>query len=171
MDARGYQSHRRRRDPSLKAYVRQSLDGLKQQIDTMTLKEGPAGPAGRDGRDGKDGKDGAPGVAGLNGKDGVDGMGFEDLDLEHDGERTVTFTWKKGDRVKSCPITFPVTIYRGVYDATKGYERGDQVTWGGNTWTAKATTTEQPGFAKQSSSWQLTCKAGRDGKAAGKDPK
>ena len=138
----------------------------------LTGERGERGADGRDGKDGKDGRDGKDGIGlpgekgldGLDGKDGRDGFGFDDLTVEHDGERTVTLVYKRGELVKSFEIVFPVSIYRGVFDAAKAYEKGDVVTWGGHAWTALLNTLEQPGLTQKSSDWQLTVKAGRDGK-------
>jgi hypothetical protein len=132
----------------------------------------PAPMHGKDGLDGKDGapgRDGMPGVPGLqgekglDGRDGVDGLGFDDMTIEHDGERTVLIKAKRGDRAKTLgAVTFPVQIYRGVYTEGKSYERGDSVTWAGSMWVAHEDTSAKPG--EGSKSWQLCVKKGRDGR-------
>lgn len=154
---------------------------------------GPAGPAGEkgdpgergaDGAPGRDGRDGQPGVQGpagekgidgrdgKDGRDGVDGLGFDDLEVTHDGARTVTFTFTKGDRVKAFPIHFPVQIYRGVYqDDGMGYEAGDVVTFGGSQWVAKRDTSAKPEEHGADRDWQLAVKRGRDGKTGPEGPK
>lgn len=110
-------------------------------------------------------------------KDGLDGFGFDDLDLEHDGERTVTLRFTKGERTKSWPITFPVDIYRGVWEPEKSYERGDTVTFGGNHYIAKKATSQKPGETPDGvKDWQLAVPKGRVGRegpqgAPGKDGK
>jgi integrin beta 3 len=118
------------------------------------------GAQGEKGLDGKDGRDG------LHGKDGVDGLGFDDIQVEHDGERGFTFKFVRGDRVKTFgSFTVPATIHRGLFVAGKKYERGDQVTWGGSMWTAMDTTSATPGEkAEASRAWALTAQRGRDGK-------
>lgn len=94
-------------------------------------------------------------------KDGKDGFGFDDLQVEFDGERTVTLAFVKGNEHKEFSLVFPNTIYRGVYKEGQEYKRGDQVTWAGSQWTAKQDTSDKP---ETSDAWQLTVKRGRDGK-------
>lgn len=128
--------------------------------------EGPEGPAGRDGRDGMagvPGRDGLNGKDGAPGKDGLDGLGFDDLDVVHDGERGFTFRFTRGDRVKEFPFTVPALIYRGVFVEGKEYARGDTVTWAGASWHCHTTTTAKPGDG--SKDWQLMVKRGAEGKA------
>jgi integrin beta 3 len=139
-------------------------------------ERGLDGPAGADGAPGRDGRDGLPGVQGekgLDGKDGrdgtngADGLGFDDIQVEHDGERSFTFTFTKGAQVKTFgAFTIPAVIYREVYDVEREYAKGDAVTWGGQLWIAQDTTKGakpgQPGA--DSRAWKLAVKAGRDGK-------
>lgn len=143
---------------------------------------GPAGPVGEkglDGTPGRDGRDGLPGIPGLqgekgldgtNGRDGIDGkdgLGFDDFSAEYDGERTVTFTFMRGDVVKTFPFRIPVPLYRGTYDAAKAYEVGDSVTWGGSMWIAKESATsvapdESSTIGKKT--WALAVMRGKQGK-------
>lgn len=114
---------------------------------------------------GKDGEPGLPGVPGRNGQDGEpgqDGLGFDDIQVEHDGERTFTHKYKRGDRVKAFPFIVPVDIYRGVYVLGKTYERGDGVTWNGSEWHCNETTKSKPGDG--SKDWTLKVKSGRNGR-------
>jgi integrin beta 3 len=94
--------------------------------------DGSEGTPGRDGLPGVPGRDGAPGLPGERGKDGVDGFGFDDLSAEHDGERTMTLTFTKGERVRKFTIDLPIPIYRGTYNAREEYRRGDMVSFGGS---------------------------------------
>ena len=114
---------------------------------------------GKDGTDGAPGKDGAPG---RDGRDGQDGVGFDDLEFAYDGERTATFRFVKGDRVKEVPVRMPVVLDRGVFKEGTAYEKGDSVTWAGSSWIAQADTKEKPGDG--ATAWRLSCKKGRDGK-------
>lgn len=141
---------------------------------------GPAGPAGepgprgadglpgRDGltgRDGLPGTDGAKGLDGAAGRDGVDGLGFEDLEVTTDGERTVTFHFRRGDLSKAFPVTFPIVLDRGVYQGDRRYDAGDAVTWGGSVFVALEPTAAKPGTsAPESRAWRLMVKRGGDGK-------
>jgi hypothetical protein len=140
---------------------------------------GPSGEKGTDGAPGRDGRDGQHGIPGLIGEkgldgkdgrdgiDGKDGLGFDDLSVEYDGERTFTFTFKQGDRMKSFPFRMPVVLYRGLYEAGKAYETGDSVTWGGSMWIAREPTTtiapdENSPAGKKA--WALSTMRGRQGK-------
>lgn len=135
---------------------------------------GAAGEKGADGRDGRDGQsgqtgiagrdgiDGSPGRDGVNGKDGLDGLGFDDLSVEHDGERTFTLSFRRGDQVKEFAFALPVAIDRGVYKDGTDYARGDGVTWAGSWFLAQK---DQPqGKPGESDDWRLAVKRGRDGK-------
>lgn len=112
-------------------------------------------PAPKDGDPGKDGADG------KNGKDGLDGLGFDDLDVQFDGERCVTLTFTKGTEVKEFPIRLPALIYRGQYEIGKQYEQHDSVTMGGSVWVAQMDKPEsRPGVNENE--WKLAVKKGRD---------
>jgi integrin beta 3 len=108
-----------------------------------------------------------PGPMGPAGRDGVDGVGFDDLRVDHDGERTFTITAVRGAVVKSLgTFTVPVPLYREVWIDGRTYEPGDSVTWAGSEWHCRTTTTTKPGDG--SKAWTLKVKRGRDGKD-GKD--
>ena len=128
---------------------------------------GPAGEKGADGRHGLDGKDGAPG------KDGLDGLGFDDIQVEYDGERRFSLKFVQGDRVKEFgAFTLPVMIDRGVFKQGTSYEQGDAVSWGGSIWIAQSATSAKPGESGQESrAWRLGVQRGRDGKAGPPGPK
>ncbi|MCO6386232.1 hypothetical protein [Aliihoeflea sp. 40Bstr573] len=108
-------------------------------------------------------KDGEKGQDGKDGRDGVDGLGFDDLDVVHDGARGFTFRFARGDQVKEFPFTLPVVLDKGVYKAGDDYEPGDGVTYGGSFWIAQEKTAEKPDSGK---GWRLAVKRGRDGKSA-----
>lgn len=108
------------------------------------------------------GKDGEPG---LPGRDGVDGLGFDDLEVIHDGERSFTFRYQRGEVVKEQVFTVPAVLDRGVFKEAREqpYEKGDGVTFGGSFWIAQKDAPEgkpQDG----SKDWRLSVKRGRDGK-------
>ena len=95
---------------------------------------------------------------------GVDGIGFDDLSVEHDGERTVSLVFTKGERVKRFDLSLPVVIDRGVYKPDLDIRSGDGVTWGGSYWIAqKDAPAGRPG-EPSSDGWRLAVKKGRDGK-------
>lgn len=173
--------------------IREFAGRVNTRLAALEIKErgldgapGPQGPQGEPGRDGRDGRDGSPGangldgIAGKDGRDGVDGLGFDDIDVKYDGERSITVEFRRVQddgqiRVKSFPIRLPVIIDRGVYRGDKPYEKGDAVTWAGSLWVAQASVHGQrPGEGE--TSWRLAVKAGREGKTgpagpAGKDGK
>lgn len=130
------------------------IGSISERIAVLETKAPVSGPPGRDGNNGKDGQDG---------KNGADGMGWDDLIVKHDGERSFTMQLVNGDRVKDAgTFTVPVDIYRGVYSEGKTYDRGDGVTWGGSEWHCNEQTTAKPG--EGSKAWTLKVKRGRDGK-------
>ncbi len=83
--------------------------------------------------------------------------------MSFDGERTATFCWLDGTPIEGGTIKFATVLYRGVYVAGKAYEQGDQVTFAGSSWIARADTAEKPGDG--ATAWQLAVKAGRTGPA------
>ena len=96
-------------------------------------------------------------------KDGVDGMGFDDLSMEYDGERTFKFVMVRDDRRKEFEFTMPVVLYQGAFSEGKTYTKGDSVTFGGSVWIAQTDeATEKPGDS--SKQWRLSVKHGRPGK-------
>jgi hypothetical protein len=117
------------------------------------------GPAGKDGERGADGKDGTPGV---NGKDGHDGLGFEDLDVEFDGDRTLALKFARGSLKKTFPIELPYMRYQGVYIEGKSYAVGDTVTWANSGWYCREATIAKPGDGSRA--WQLFVRKGSDGR-------
>lgn len=115
-----------------------------------------------------DGKDGAPG------KDGADGFGFDDLDVEYDGERSFSLKFVRGEKVKEFgSFRLPIPIRRGVWgeNGRTDYEQNDVVTWNGSEWTASKATSVKPGLpSAESRAWVLTVKKGSDGKQGPQGP-
>jgi hypothetical protein len=115
-----------------------------------------------------------PGPSGAPGRDGIDGVGFDDLIVEHDGERAFTVKCVRGDVVKGLgTFRLPAMIYRDVWTDGRTYEPGDVVTWARSIWHCKKTTTLKPdGVARDGPQgkdfWTLIVARGRDGKD-GKD--
>lgn len=99
----------------------------------------------------KDGKDG---------KDGADGIGWDDMTVEHDGKRTVTLKWVKGETETSADIIFPVPLDAGFYKEGMPVQQGDGVTFGGSYWIAQKDTTTKPEIGNPD--WRLAVKKGRD---------
>lgn len=101
------------------------------------------------------GKDGDPG------KNGADALGFDDLSIQFDDERSFKFVMARGEvRKEFGPFTAPWPIYRGVYAEGTEYKAGDAVTWGGSLHIAQQDTCEKP----ETPAWRLAVKRGRDGK-------
>ena len=65
-----------------------------------------------------------------------------------------------GENVKRFSLHIPVPIYRGKW-IEQQYERGDEVTHGGNVFRALRNTTEKPGI---SNDWCIATNRGRDGR-------
>lgn len=105
---------------------------------------------------------GPPGADGVDGKDGVDGLGFDDLAVEFDGDRTIALKFARGETTKVWPIVLPFQKYQGVYQQGKAYEVGDTVTWASQLWHCHEATITPPGDG--SKHWQLCVRKGRDGK-------
>lgn len=124
-------------------FERRAQDTLQRAIDRV--------PAPRDGKDGQDGRD------------GKDGLGFDDLQMDYDGQRTFTFSYVRGDVDKSFSFVMPLLLDRGVFKDGSEYEQGDVVTWGGSMWIAQTDTKAKPG--EDTADWRLSVKKGRDGKA------
>lgn len=105
-------------------------------------------------------------VVGADGKDGQDGVSWDDMEMVYDGVRGFTCRYTKGERVKEWTFSVPMMIWRGVWDRTKTYERGDVVTLDGSSWHCEATTTDRPQESGGNGSrcWKLIVKHGRDGK-------
>jgi hypothetical protein len=125
-------------------FERRAQDTLQRAIDRI--------PAPKDGKDGIDGKDG---------EKGADGLGFDDLSVDYDGERTITLAFERDGNAKSFSLHLPITLYRGVFKDGEEYEQNDVVTFGGSQWVAKGDTKSKPGTSED---WVLSCKKGRDGK-------
>lgn len=142
------------------------FQAIATRLSALEVKErgidGETGPRGLEGSPGRDGRDGVS-VAGPPGEKGADGLGFDDIHVEHDGERGFTFKFVRGEQVKAFgAFQVPALIYRGVFQEGQTYEKGDAATWGNQTWHANTTTTAKPGTAQKD--WTLMVRRGGDGK-------
>lgn len=99
------------------------------------------------------GKDGDPG---QNGKDGAD---FTDVEIDYDGERTLTIRGKGGEITKHLPIPLDRGYYR---DGMKSLQ-GDVVTHDGNAWIAVADNDCKP-CLENKHAWRMLARKGRDGR-------
>lgn len=93
-------------------------------------------------------------------KDGNDGIGFDNLEIVSDGERSFTLRAKCGDKEKSSTVTVPWPLYKGIFVDGEKYVKGDTVTWGGSLWYCNAD--ELSGRPEISPHWKLMVKRGRD---------
>lgn len=153
--------------PDVSAALAEKTAALSERIAVLETRAPIPGPMGEGGRDGKDGAPGKDGLNGKDGKDGLDGVGFDDLMVEQQGDRSIAIKAARGDKVKVIgTLTMPVQIYRGVFINGKAYEHGDVVTWGGSQWHCNEPTTTKPDDGTKA--WTLVVKRGRDGKD-GKD--
>lgn len=105
-----------------------------------------------------------PGPQGERGERGVDGLGFDDLSVEFDGERTAKLKFARGDQVKTFDLKFPIILDRGVWKEGS-YEKGDGVTWGGSFFIATRDTTSKPETPQAKDDWRLAVKRGQNGAA------
>lgn len=138
-------------------FERRCMDSVQKAIQSIPPpKEGPTGPKGDPGSAGEPGQKGEPGNPGR------DGLGFEDVEFEYDGERTVTAKFVRGGSVlKSVPWKFPVIIDKGYWQAGTKAEKGDAMTEGGTLYIALRDTTEKPGTGAKD--WRVGARKGRDG--------
>lgn len=134
-------------------------------VDHFSLEEGNLIEHRTDGRsvlvgrvcgtDGKDGKDGAP------------GMGFDDMEAEFDGDRTLTLRWMKDGRTIERSFHLAVPLYRGTWKEGQTYETGDITTYSGGMWVCRQPTEAKPGDGDETKTgWRLATKAPRNGKSA-----
>lgn len=150
------------------------IAALHRAVESIEIPEPIPGPAGRDGKDGvgiaevKQNDDGELIVKMTTGETfnvgkvrGEDGLGFDDMTVEHDGERSFTFVLTRGEREVRKEVTLPVVLDRGTWKEERTYQPGDGVTAGGSYWIAQTETSARPETSKD---WRLAVKRGRDGK-------
>jgi len=101
------------------------------------------------------------GKDGQHGKDGAHGLGFDDLDVEYDGERTFTLKWQRGDVVKTKIFHVPTVIDRGYWSEGTKAQAGDAMTHNGTLWIATKDTDAKP--CLESDAWRIGARKGRDG--------
>lgn len=103
-------------------------------------------------------------LARIPGPRGPDGLGFDDLQVLHDGERGFTFRMERGDKVKEFSFKVPMVLDRGVFkdDRPQPYEKGDGCTFGGSFWIAQKDVPQgKPDTGN--GDWRLAVKKGRNG--------
>lgn len=165
--------------------VKYGFDGTELEFAQKQFgKDGSPGEKGKDGANGKDGASayeiataygfkgtqlefaqkqiGADGRDGQDGKDGIDGLGFDDLKVEFDGERTVSLKFLAEGNKKEYLFEIPAQIYKGVYKEGQKYTTGDTVTDNGSLWSCLKATDERP-ISAPLGYWQLAVKHGSKG--------
>lgn len=131
--------------------ARWQLEFERRATDTMQAAIASI-PLPRDGRDG------------TNGKDGTHGIDFDaiELELQEDG-RTVDFILRRDDVEIRRSVCFPVMLDADVFKDGTEYRQGDCVTYGGQLFVARRSTTGTP---LRSPDWRLAVKKGRDAREA-----
>ena len=94
-------------------------------------------------------------------------VGFDDLALEYNGDRTLTFKFAKGENVKLYDLHMDIPLFKDVWRAGE-YQAGDEVVRDGSMWIALKKTETMPGAPN--SDWRLCTKRGRDGKDGKQGP-
>jgi integrin beta 3 len=164
----------------VKDYVTRAVRPLLQRLAELEERQPEKGEKGDPGEDGVGmagaaiDRDGNLMVTLSNGKqltigrvDGRDGLGFDDLAVDYDGERTFVFRFAQGERAKEFPFQVPVMIFRGAF-REQAYEQGDTVTFGGSLWVCNSPTGDKPDDGVEG--WTKAIRRGRDGRN-GKDGK
>lgn len=147
------------------------IEDLRQAVEAIEIPEPIPGPAGKDGvgiAEVKQNDDGELIVKMTTGETfnvgkvrGADGLGFDDMAVEHDGERGFAFVLTRGEREIRKEFSLPVVLDRGIWKEGRTYQPGDGVTMGGSYWIAQTETSARPETSKD---WRLAVKRGRDGK-------
>src|SRR5262245_60160939 len=132
--------------------IRARLDEMRDRVrDVEQLRERVAAAEARPPLAGPRGEDGRPG------SNGSDGLGFDDLSVDYDGDRTITLAFSRGLQTKRFALELPFLKYRGIWTDGHSYKDGDVVTLSGSAWICTAhETLNRPG--DNSSGWQLMVK-------------
>jgi hypothetical protein len=102
-------------------------------------------------------------MEGKEGPPGKDGLGFDDMNVDYDGERTFTMRFHRGEQAKEFKFQIPVLLDRGVWKAG-AFQKGDGVTLGGQFFIAQRETSAEPMTPDAKDDWRLAVKKGRDGR-------
>jgi hypothetical protein len=101
-------------------------------------------------------------------KDGRDGIGWEDMRVEYDDDRTATLVFEKDGVERAFPIKFPVVLDRGFWRDGLTAEKGDGYTHAGSYWIATQDTDTRPEVGH--AHWRLAVRRGRDAKSSARLP-
>lgn len=108
-------------------------------------------------------------LPGPAGPPGADGFSPDEITATQDpaDDRLITLAYRRGDEVKTIgTLRLSTPRYCGVYDETKGYTTGDQVTYKGSQWHCNRATSTNARPGDGSPDWTLQVKCGRDGRNA-----
>ena len=150
--------------------IKQAVDEIPRPVDGINGKDGDPGERGADGINGKDGKDAVLDAESVRRDIALevhrelstwerpkDGLGIEDWNAElKDDGRTLVLSVDNGVKSKAQEILIPWQIYRGLWEASRKYQKGDVVTYGGSQFTAKVDTDQAP----KTDDWLLSVKRG-----------
>jgi hypothetical protein len=95
---------------------------------------------------------------GENGKDGRDGADFTTVEIDYDGERSITIRGHGAEITKRLPIP----LDRGYWREGMAAEKGDIVTHDGTAWLALRDTKAKPALSEKDD-WRIFARRGRDG--------
>lgn len=131
------------------ARVAETLAELQQlRLDVAQLRERVAVAEAR------------PPLPGPPGPPGLDGFTPDEITVSQDAddERVLTLGYRRGEIAKSIGVVrLQAPRYCGVYERTRGYLPGDQVTHAGALWSCHTPTHARPGDGDD---WQLQVKRG-----------
>jgi len=149
------------------APLMEGMTDLRERIAACDARPSVPGPAGANGADGQPGRDGAAG------RDGLDGLGFGELGVDYDGERTLVIKATQGERTKVLAIlTLPIMIFRGIFEEGRTYQPHDVVKWARGMWICLKETIVKPtrtaAGPQGKDFWFPVVEPGRDGRD-GKD--
>ena len=105
------------------------------------------------------------GPKGEPGERGEPGQGIEDIAIDFDGNRSLTFLITRGGIATKYPVAVPFLRYQGTYQFGYPYVIGDVITDKGNAWHCEAPTTLRPGTT---TAWRLMVRKGRDSREPAK---
>lgn len=95
---------------------------------------------------------------GTDGRDGRDGADFTTVEIDYDGERTLTVRGHGAEITKRLPIP----LDRGYWREGMAAEKGDIVTHDGTAWLALRDTQTKPAHGEKTD-WRIFARRGRDG--------
>lgn len=93
----------------------------------------------------------------------VAGLAGFDVTVDLEAREMTVETRRSGGEIEKQIVYMPILLDRGVYNASKDYQRFDIVSHDGSGWIAQCDSNDVPGTSK---SWRLFVMRGRNGKSA-----